>query len=286
MTALALVLVLTSALLHASWNLLAKRISGARVIVWMFTSLSSVFLVPVAITLLILDEPRFGVLGVAFILGTTLLHLIYFTLLQRGYRTGDLSLVYPLARGLGPTLASIGAIVLLGERPSWLVIVGLILVVGGIILLTLRVSDGAPRHPREAIRYGILIGLCIAAYTVWDKHAVSGLGVPPLVLEAAAGAGIALMLTPHAIRHWADVKATWRDHRPEVIGIAVMAPMSYILILTVMKFTPLTYVAPAREIGILFAALMGTRLLGERDAGRRLLAAALVVAGVIVLAIG
>src|SRR5262249_61564717 len=81
-------------------------------------------------------------------------------------------------------------------------------------------------------------------------------------------------------------RVEWRDHRAEAIGVAVLAPLSYILVLTAMQFTPVSYVAPAREISILIGTAMGTRLLAEGDVHRRLAAAAAMVVGVVVLAVG
>ena len=285
MTYTALALVLTAALIHATWNLLVKKSRGGPVFVWLFATLSSTVLIPASVILLLVEQHELGWLAVAFIVGTALLHLAYFMALQRGYQSGDLSLVYPLARGLGPTLAMVGAIVFLGERPSWLAVAGLLLVVLGIGILTFR-KKGEARHPSAGIFYGVLTGVLIGCYTVWDKHAVSSVNVPPLVLEAFTGLGISLMLAPHAVRNWAEVRLVWRDNRTEVIGVAVFAPLSYILVLTAMTFTPVSYVAPTREISILFAAILGARFLDEGQTVRRLIAASCMVAGVMALALG
>ena len=95
-----------------------------------------------------------------------------------------------------------------------------------------------------------------------------------------------LMLAPHAVRNWAEVRLVWRDNRTEAIGVAVFAPLSYILVLTAMTFTPVSYVAPTREISILFAAILGARFLDEGQTVRRLIAASCMVAGVMALALG
>ena len=254
--------------------------------IWLFSTLSSVVLVPSAMLLLLVRPNSLTLLGVGFIAGTALIHLAYFLALQRGYRAGDLSLVYPLARGLGPTLATAGAMVLLAERPSRLAILGLLLVVLGTVLLAYRGGGEAIKHPRAGIFYGVVTGILIAIYTVWDKFAVSDLEVPPLVLESFTGCGISLMLAPYALRRWGQVKSVWREHRIEVIGVAILAPLSYILVLSAMSFTPLSYVAPTREISILFVTMMGPRFLGEGQATRRIIAAGSMVCGVIALAVG
>ena len=286
MNSVALTLILVSAIIHATWNLLAKKSGGGRIFVWMFTTLSSLVLVPAAFVQLIVQQHEVNLIGAGFVAGTAVVHLLYFMLLQRGYQTGDLSLVYPLARGLGPILATIGAVIVLGERPSAIAIAGLVLVMLGVILLTVQGSNAPMKHPRAAIFYGSMTGIVIAFYSVWDKFAVSRLAVPPLVLEAFAGLGISLMLAPYALKRWDQVKETWSKNRTEVIGVAVLAPLSYILVLTAMSFTPLSYVAPSREISILFAAIFGAHFLGEGHTARRLLAACSMVGGLIALAVG
>ena len=286
MNSVALGLVLCAALIHATWNLLAKRAGGGSLFVWCFTTLSSVVLVPVAVILIVVQQQEIDSTRVLFIIGTSLIHLVYFIVLQRGYATGDLSLVYPLARGLGPALATLGAILLLNERPSAVAIAGLLLILAGIVLLTMHSPDARTGHARAAILYGVLTGVVIAIYTVWDKYAVDRLAILPLVLEAFSGLGISLMLARTAMRRWVDVTVMWRDHKTEVIGVAVLAPLSYILILTAMSFTALSYVAPCREISILFAAILASRFLGEGHTLRRMAAACFMVGGVIALSLG
>ena len=288
MTSTAVVLVLSSAFMHAVWNLLAKRAGGGgSVFVWLFTACGSVLLWPIAAYVWFTQKPDFGWTGFGFMCGTAVLHLLYFVVLQRGYRIGDLSLVYPLARGTGPTLSTILAVVILNERPSMRTIVGLVFVVAGVLLLTWRSGPGeSDGKTRAAIKWGFLCGVCIATYSVWDKYAVSEINVPPILLELFTNFGVCLMLTPHAMARRDDVRRVWRSHRTEVIGVAILAPLSYILVLTAMSFTPLSSVAPSREISILIGAILGARFLGEAHTRRRIIAAGVMVCGVVLLALG
>ena len=136
MTALAFALVLTSATLHAVWNFLVKR-SGASgpVFIWLFTLPSTLLLAPVAIWLVIAKHMTFTLEAVLFLLGSAVIHTIYFLLLSRGYRDGDLSVVYPIARGTGPLLAGMIAMVTLKERPTIGAIAGALCIAGGAMLL-------------------------------------------------------------------------------------------------------------------------------------------------------
>jgi drug/metabolite transporter (DMT)-like permease len=119
-----------------------------------------------------------------------------------------------------------------------------------------------------------------------DKVAVAAWLIPPLVQDWAANLGRVLLMTPLALRLHSEIGPTWRRARKEIVAVALLCPLSYILVLTAMVFTPVSYVAPAREVSILVAAFIGTRLLAERDAPRRLAAAAAMVAGIVCLALG
>jgi drug/metabolite transporter (DMT)-like permease len=136
------------------------------------------------------------------------------------------------------------------------------------------------------VQLALITGVFIAAYTLWDKQAVSAFGVAPLVLDWGANVGRALLLTPFAVKYSAETITEWREHKYEAIVIAVLIPLSYILVLTAMTFTPVSYVAPAREIAILIGTLMGARLLAEGDARRRIAAASAMVLGIVALTLG
>jgi drug/metabolite transporter (DMT)-like permease len=285
-TAAALALILAAAFVHASWNLLAKRASGHPTFTWLFAVLSAFLYAPVALAVLVFSESPVGLVEAGLVLGSGLLHTGYFVLLNLGYRAGDLSLVYPLARGTGPLLSTLAAIVLLGERPSALAISGGLLILAGIVTLAgdPRAWSGAGRGP--AVGYALLTGAWIAAYTVWDKQAVGYFLLSPLLLDWGANVVRALLLTPLAIRHAHAVRQQWRLHRREAVAVALLAPLSYILVLSALRFTPVSYVAPAREVSILIGAAMGTRLLGEGQGRSRLAGAAAMMAGVVALAVG
>jgi uncharacterized membrane protein len=139
---------------------------------------------------------------------------------------------------------------------------------------------------KGAVIYGLLTGLLIAGYTLCDKYAVSTLLIPPLLQDYCTNLGRVIILGPVALKKWEEVLREWRVHRWESIGVAALAPLSYIMVLTAMITSPVSYVAPAREVSILIGALMGSRFLAEGEAGRRLPAAAAIVVGVIFLAVG
>lgn len=284
MTLTALGLVLVAAVLHAAWNLLAKRTGGGAALVWLYGTASAALLTPPAVILLVVRRPEIGPAGLAYAMASAILHVAYFLVLQRGYQLGDLSVVYPIARGTGPVLSTIAAVILLGERPSAVALLGAALIALGVFSLA-KPERQSTTHARRAIAFGLLTGALIAAYTICDKRAVASYGVPPLIQQWATSLGLATLLAPVALRCREDVKKSWETHWLSVIGIAILIPAAYILVLTAMTVSPVSYVAPAREISILFATLMGTHFLSEEGSGRRL-AATIMVIGAMALALG
>jgi len=285
-TAWALTLILTAAFIHATWNLLNKKASGHATFTWLVAVLSAVFYSPVAVALIVFWQMPIDLGALGLMAGSAVLHTAYFILLNEGYRAGDLSLVYPLARGTGPLLSSMAAILFLGERPSALAIAGGLLVVLGVAILTMNPQMLRAAGARKAVVFALVTGTFIAAYTLWDKQAVSKFAVAPILLDWGQNLGRSLLLTPFALRHWQSARNEWRTHCFEAVGVALLVPLSYILVLTAMQFTPVSYVAPAREISILIGTVMGTHFLSEGDVRRRLIAAGAMVLGVVGLAVG
>lgn len=286
MTLAALALVLAGAFIHALWNLLAKRAQGGAPFVCMFSAVALVVYAPLVAAILVCQRPHIGLVQLVFIAGTAILHTGYFLALQQGYRLGDLSLVYPLARGTGPMLTTAAAIAFFRERPGPIALAGTALIGGGIILLTSSREAWRRPNARRSAAYAVLTGMFIAGYSLWDKRAVTTYAVPPVVLDWGDNLGRAAILAPVTLARRADVREIWQRYRREVLLVGALSPMPYILVLTALVFTPVSYVAPAREISILAGAVMGARLLGEGDARRRIIAAGAMVLGLAALAIG
>jgi drug/metabolite transporter (DMT)-like permease len=288
MTGFALALVLVAAVLHATWNLCAKRAGGGLPFVWVVGAVICSLYVPVLLTYWVWQHPAVSAQQLAWIAGSGVLKTGYSLFLQRGYRTGDFSLIYPLARGTGPLLSTVAAIAILGERPSWLAIAGGLVIIVAIFFLTNgpRLFHESSAHLRVAIRYGIVSGIFIASYTIWDQQGVHTLGIPPVVYDGFTAFTCLALVTPFALRRWAEVGRHWREHRPYIFGMALLSPIAYVLVLTAMSFTPVSYVAPTREVSIVIGAFIGARFLKEADGGRRIGAAIAMAAGVIALALG
>ncbi len=289
-TLFALGLVVASGFLHAAWNLLAKRASGdasGPAFVWLCSALSTVIYAPLAVAVVVGGE-RVGPVGLFFMFGTGALHVGYFLSLQKGYRVGDLSFVYPLARGVGPLLASGAAILFLGESAGPVAIGGILLIVAGVFLLAWEPDDGR-KPPGErwlGVAFGLLTGAFIAGYTLWDKVAVSDLALSPVLYYWGSLVVQTVILLPVALRLRGEIRTAWNARRVEALGVAVLSPLAYLLVLTALVFAPVSRVAPAREIGILIGTLLGGNLLAEGGVGRRLIASFCMVLGIVSLAVG
>jgi drug/metabolite transporter (DMT)-like permease len=279
-TSLALALVLSAAMIHATWNLLTKSSTDKLLFIWWTGIVGSVVLLPVVIALS--PPPAWEAGGVARIAFGAVLRATYFAALGAAYSRGDLSLVYPLARGTGPLLATIAAILLLDERPSALALAGAAI----IVLAVLSLTRGSADHDREAVGFALLTGVSIAGYTLWDKHAVGELGLSPVVYFVGTQVVNALVLSPYVLSRRRVLAETWRDYRPQALGVGLLSPLAYILVLFALAEAPVSYVAPAREVSILIAAALGATVLSEGEVKARLAAAGAIVAGIAALAAG
>jgi len=288
LTGVSLGLVLAAAFFHATWNLFAKRAStGGVAFVWLCAASAAVLYAPIAAVAVVVTRPHIGGAEIVFLVGSGVLHTCYFTLLQRGYRVGELSVVYPLARGTGPMISTVAAIVFLHEHPSALALAGAAMICVGVFVVgRATASSDGKGDARAGVLFGLATGVLIATYTLWDKHAVSTLAIPPLLLDWAANAVRAGLLTPIALRDRTELRRVWTEHRREVIGVAVLAPLAYILVLTALSVSPVSYVAPAREVSILIGTLFGVHLLKEGKLAIRLTGALAIVAGLVALALG
>jgi len=282
-TLFALGLLLAAAVIHATWNLLLKRVGGGPVFQWLFAVLSVGFYLPAVLALSWYRPTPLEPEVVGVIVGSSLLHTLYYGVLQRGYRVGDLSVVYPLARGTGPFLAVIGAVLILGERPTAGVLAGGMFIILGVFVLSGGVRSRGDGPTPAAVIYGLATGVVIASYTLWDKNAVSGMAIAPLLLDWGTNCGRSVLLAPLALRRRRELWTVWLEHRREAIGVALLNPLAYILVLTALQVTPVSHIAPAREISILIGSLMGIRLLGEGHPKVRLLGAASMTLGLLLI---
>lgn len=287
MDSIALALVVCGALAHASWNLLAKKAAGGAPFVWLYGVVSLLPALPLGgLAWWAFGRPLTWQAWLA-VLASAVLHVLYSLVLQRGYRASDFSVVYPLARGTGPLLAVLGAMVVLHEWPSGLGWCGIAAIVLGILLLAdgPRLLRSGGQTLRAGLRWGLLTGGFIAAYTVVDGWAIKALGLPPVLYY---GLGLVLrtvLLAPQALRDVPALRAQWASHRAAIVWVGLLSPLAYTLTLLALQRAPLMYVAPIREMSMLVAVLLGASLLRETLTPARALGVLCMLLGVSALAL-
>jgi drug/metabolite transporter (DMT)-like permease len=288
---LAITLVVIGALCHAGWNLIAKKSDAdAR-----FTFFSSMWMLviwtPLALWLSWSVVPKWGAREWLLIAGCGVLKWVYTLALLKGYRKSDLTVVYPVARGSGPLLSSAIAVVVFGETASKQGVFGILSVVAGVFLIAggpgmFIAAKSAERRARTlaGVRWGALTGALIACYTIADAYVVKIVGISPILLDYWANvARLPISVIP-VLRDIPEAKRLWALQWKHAAIVATLAPAGYVCVLYAMTLAPVSYVAPAREVSMLFAAILGGKLLGEEDRFWRIIGAVLVVCGVVALA--
>ncbi len=287
-TLIALTLVLVSAFAHATWNLLLKRAQRQEVFVWWLSAAGVVGAAPVAVFLAFTTE--FSAVGLWFVVASSLVHICYFLSLGRSLARADLSLAYPIARGFGPGLVPILAVFALDESvtlPAWF---GIGVIVLGIYTMAwwgqLRnIVAGQLAATRAGIAYALATGICIALYTLIDKQGVAY--VSPFLYLYLMTCGVAVGMLPYILRtHGASaVVREWRTATWPITAAAGLLFLAYGLVLTAMRLTDVSYVAPAREVGLLFALLLGAVVLKEVVTAGRVVGAAMILAGLVLITV-
>lgn len=285
MNSAALGLVVAGALLHAIWNLFAKKASGGLPFVWLLEIVSFAVTLPFGLSAWYANSQPLDFQAWAAIAGSALVHTAYLLVLQKGYRESDFSIVYPLARGTGPLFAVCGAIIVLGEAPSLLGWLGIGAVLTGLLLISdiaHVLSTPSPRA-RAGLLWGTITGVSIAAYTVIDGWAVKTLGIAPMLYYVMGLALRIIILMPQALRDPEALRFQWRVNRRHAVAVGILSPLAYTLVLFAMTMAPLSYVAPIRELSMLLGVLFGAKFLRETLTPSRVIGTACMVAGVVML---
>jgi drug/metabolite transporter (DMT)-like permease len=293
MSPTAFALIVLAGLIHTGWNIVAKKAAGDARFAFFTAFIMMGLWAPLGWWLGRDVVPTWGATEWTFVAASGVLHVFYYVILLRGYRKADLTVVYPLARGSGPLLSSLVAIVFLGERISALGVAGIAGVVGGVFLIAggpglLRAArdPAARRRVHKGMAYGVLTGAFIAAYTVVDGYAVKWLLMSPILVDYMGNFVRVALLAPAVLRDRTTALQLWRQQWRYALVVAAVSPIAYVLVLYAMQAAPLSHVAPAREVSMLFAALIGGHLLGEGERGSRVLGALCIASGVVALALG
>lgn len=289
MTGLALALVLAAAVLHATWNFLLKRAKDKPSFVLLFGLASVVMYFPAFVFMVGRQPiPREAWLAIG---ASGVIHTFYFAGLVRGYSVGDLSLVYPLARGTGPLLVPVWAALFLGEHPTATGLAGILAVVGGVYVLHLRELSWrgllAPLLSirTSATRAALFTGVLISVYSTVDKIGVTY--AEPFVYMYLFSVLYGLLYTPFVLTTsgWAAVRAEWRMNARSILIVGFLVVFTYTMVLFAMTMSHVGYVAAAREFGVVIGAAMGTVLLRESYGRAKIGGSILIAIGIALIAL-
>lgn len=286
-----LLLLLCAAALHAVANALMKQSRDKIAFTWWMLGVFCVLGAPA-----LFYVPHVQSFAWLIVIISGLLEAIYFFSLTRAYTSGDLSLVYPIARGSAPLFLLLWAILFLTEQPSWIGICGIFAVVSGLYFINLP-SLAAWSRPFQAFRSGasrwaLLTGLLISGYSVIDKVGIKYF--PPFVylylvlLVCWACLSIQWVIPARRFYLLEELRKTHGDNRSRFLSIGVAAisgSIGYLLVLAAMRLSPVSYVGPVREVSVVFGTLIGIRYLGEQGGSLRIGASVLVVVGIALIAI-
>jgi drug/metabolite transporter (DMT)-like permease len=283
---LAILLVLAATVSHASWNYLTKRSRHRLAFLWWTGVAGSVLFLPAVLwiappwTLTTGDWP-----GVA---GGAAIRAAYFATLAAAYARGDLSLVYPLARGTAPLLVPPLAVLFLGERPAPVGWAGIATIGLGLYVLHLPGFDRAHWDaPLRALRathagWALFTGGLTTTYSLVDAWNMRR-GVPPLLYAYLTIPVAALLLTPVLARKRTLLIEERRTGGRAILVVGLLMTGGYLLVLLALRLAPVSYVAPARELSIVVGTVLGLVQLREPAPGPRLTGAGLIVVGVLLL---
>jgi drug/metabolite transporter (DMT)-like permease len=282
MPILALVLLLISATLHALWNLLLKGSEdkyiamGWQVVVGAIISLIALFFVGL--------PPR-SMWLFALISGT--LEAIYFVVLTYAYSGHDFSLVYPMARGAAPALLVLWAALFLGEKPTTGGAIGIGLIVCGIVVIgaTSLLQNHENKPHLVGIAIALTVSFIISVYTIIDGFAVKH--GPSLPYALSMFVVVPFITTPFLLRRygWKHLADAWKGSWVRLLIIGLLGVVAYAIALFAYSFAPLNYSEAIREVSVVLGAFAGWRFLGEKMGGYRVLGAAIIFSGILLIAI-
>jgi len=282
MPVLAIVLLLTSASLHALWNLLLKRSQEKYSAMGWQVLISGIF---AFFLLLFTGFPPRSMWLLASI--SMALEAVYFILLSNAYSDHDFSLVYPIARGTAPAFLMLWSILFLREKPTAAGVIGILMIVSGMIIIgaTSLIQNRGSRLHFRGVLTALAVALTISLYTFIDGTAVKH--GPPLPYALTMFMFVPILTTSYNVHRfgWKHFAAAWNGPRLPLILAAALGVVAYLVALIAYSFAPLSYSGAIREVSVVIGAVLGWRFLDENMGGTRVLGAAVIFVGILVIAI-
>jgi len=282
MPVLAIVLLLTSASLHALWNLLLKRSQEKYSAMGWQVLISGIF---AFFLLLFTGFPPRSMWLLALI--SMALEAVYFILLSNAYSDHDFSLVYPIARGTAPAFLMLWSILFLREKPTAAGVIGILMIVSGMIIIgaTSLIQNRGSRLHFRGVLTALAVALTISLYTFIDGTAVKH--GPPLPYALTMFMFVPIMTTSYNVHRfgWKHFAAAWNGPRLPLILAAALGVVAYLVALIAYSFAPLSYSGAIREVSVVIGALLGWLLLQEPMGRTRLIGSAVIFVGILVIAL-
>jgi drug/metabolite transporter (DMT)-like permease len=271
----AFLLVILAATLHALWNFATKKVSGNLSVIWIGLVLATIAIIPFLFFLS--PEQIFVTKTWPFILATGLIHAVYFFAVAKAYEHGDISIIYPLARGSGIAGTAIIACLLLQEEISFAGTVGILLISLGTLLLGLTNI-----HQKRGIFFSLIVAVMIIGYSIVDKL---GVGIiHPLGYIFGLVLLTTVFLAPYIlINKRQELLSTMKNTKKYSLIIGLGSGGTYLIILFVFQMVQVSYVVATRELAVAIGALLGFIFLKEQFSAQKLLGIMGIVIGMILI---
>ena len=279
-------LIITSAVSHAFWNVLAKRGTDKWVFMWWMTFTSLFTMLPVFFFILV--DWSLPLAALPYLVISGIAEAFYFISLGKAYELGDLSVVYPLARS-SPLFVFVLAVVFIGEDVSLWGVLGILLVVLGVYMIHMKdLSTREFMRPITSLRgpasqFALVTAFCTSIYSLVDKLGVAV--VPPLTYALWFEVFVLAFLTPLVLwkRGWGAIAAEWRGNETKILVSGFLMRSGYVLVLVALSMAQVSYVLALRQLSVVIGVALGVGLLGEKYGGIRLLGSIVIFMGVFIL---
>ena len=281
MPPLAILLLLVSAILHTTWNVLLKQANDKFVSTWWAVLVGSIIFLPFLFFTGLPSKQTWILLAIS-----VCVEVVYYVLLSKAYRDADFSLIYPLARGTAPAWIALWSTLILGEKLSWGGWAGLLVIIIGLVIVGssgIMASKGYIQ--RRAIFLAFSIAFLISVYSVIDGAAVKQTAAFPYAIVVFF---LAPAVTSPLVFHnygWKYLIQVWTLNRSRLFAIGLLTVLAYLLALVAYSIAPIGYSGAIREVSVVFGALAGWKILGERMGGQRLIGSFIIFIGIVMIAI-
>ena len=280
MSATIVILILLSAFLHASWNAFAKKGLDTTLSIAAFHTVAAIIAVPI-----IFRVPLPNSESLPYLIASVVIHCAYIGLLGKAYRTGDLSQVYPIARGTAPVLVTIISFLLLRETLPFLTLFGILITCSGIMLLSFNNSISRYQDHRPLV-LSLSAGFMIAAYTIMDglgvRHSVNPMSYISW-LFILTGVTFSLILTFLRRKNLKETLQYFIEYRLVILVGGIATATAYGIVIYAMRNNSMAMVSTLRETSVLIGIVIGVVALKESFGKIRISAAILVIGGVFMM---